>query len=231
MKNPAQYSKRLSAVLRQFGKGFDVPSQIEPTDPVEQLVQSFLLWETTRRQAEGALGRITRAVVDFNDLRVTDPRDLARIIGPRISRGEERAQRLHSVLEAIYQREHGVTLERLTHKSKRDARAYLDKLEGMVPFVSASVLLLSLGGHAVVLDSLLLAQLRKDEVVDAEADEQDVQAFLEHHIRAADAVRAHYLFRAYLDHPAKAARLLKAKTTKKTTTAGKKKSTRSPSKR
>ncbi len=235
MKNASVYAKRLASLLRTLKGAVDAP-EYEPTPPVEQLIRAFLQWETTSRQAEPAYNRLMRHMVDHNDLRVSDPQDIADALGDRYSRTEERAVRLRLVLRDVYDREHAVSLERLQEMAKRDARAYLDELTGMVPYVSASVMLLSLGGHAVPVDEQLVAKLKKDEIVDPDATLDEVVAFLEHHIKAADGVRAHFLLRGYIEQsisPRSARRTRKTtkKTTKRSTKTTKKTTKKSTNKR
>ncbi|QNN23804.1 hypothetical protein HED60_16515 [Planctomycetales bacterium ZRK34] len=220
MKHATDYAKRLSQMMRQLAKAAPDREVIE-RDPIERLIHAFLCWESSHNQADQALAKLMREIVDFNDLRVTDPADLVAIIGPGYALAEERMYRLSCVLHAIYKREHHVSLGRLADMPKREAREYLDGLDGMPPFVSASVLLLGFDGHAVPVDEQLHQRLQRDDIVDPEATLAETQSFLESHIRAADSIDAYVLLRAYVERPIKvdlpAGPASKAKSTKKTT--------------
>lgn len=201
MTNASDSAKRLRSLLRKVDRPADHDGPTQPAEPLEQLLFAFLLWETTLRQADQAYNRLKRRIVDYNDLRVSDPTEIAQAIGERYSRIDERALRLRSVLREIYLREHGMSLESLKEMSKRDARAYLDSLTGMVPFVSASVVLFSLGGHAVPVDEQLVNRLKRDKVIQADAEFDEVRSFLEREIRSAEAMDVAMQLRAYVDSP------------------------------
>ncbi len=218
MKHTTGDPRRLNGLLRSI-KGAAEPADPPEMPVIERLVRALLTWETTRRQADQAYNRLMRRVVDFNDMRVTDPLDLAEAIGSRLSRSEERALRIKHVLHDIYAHEHAVDLERLRDLPKREARKLLDEMTGMVPFVSASVVLLALGGHAIPVDEQLLARLKRDEIVEEDATLDQVVAFLEYHIPASDNLKAYARLRKYAEQgSAPAKKTTKKKTTKKKTT-------------
>jgi hypothetical protein len=174
---------------------------IDPSEPVlAEFVWSFLLWESTTAKAAAAARRIAAGVVDFNELRVCLPGDTLRMLGERYPRGAERARRLRSALAAIYQRHHAVTLEHLSQLPKREARAFLESLGDVPSFVSARVLLHSLGGHAVPVDSRLADLLAQAGVVPAGCDPDSAASSLERRIRAADALEVSRLLQAWSDH-------------------------------
>ncbi len=226
MNNASDSAKRLRSVLRKVNVPADDDGSPQPTDPLEQLLFAFLLWETTLRQADQAYNRLKRRIVDYNDLRVSDPTEIAQAIGERYSRIDERALRLRSVLREIYLREHGMSLESLKEMSKRDARTYLDSLTGMVPFVSASVVLLSLGGHAVPVDEQLVNRLKRDKVIEADAEFDEVRSFLEREIRSAEALDVAMQLRAYVDSPPSSRSRRTSKRTSKRTTRSTSRSTK-----
>ena len=215
MKNAAQHGRKLNGLLRRIKSKYDVP-EYDELDPIEQLVRSFLLWEASAAQADAGYDRLMKLTVDFNDLRVTDPTDVAAALGPRFPRVEERAYRLKVSLQDVYEREHAVSLDGLAAKSKREARAYLDDLNGMVPFVSARVMLLSLSGHAIPVDDRMVARLQADEVAEPKVTVAELQAFLEHQVKAADAVQVAEVLRQYAeDTPVKPGATTKKATKKR----------------
>lgn len=202
MKNAPEHAKRLSQLLSRLDQQV-APAEPDELDPLRQMIHAFLVWEASRNQADQAYARLMRETVDLNDLRVSDPHEVAEVIGKRYALAEERCYRLHRALHDVYRREHAVDLARLRDVTKRDARNYLDGLEGMVPFVSASVCLLSLNAHALPADEQLRERLARDGVVDEDAPLEEVQSFLEHNILADDALNAYHRLRAYVERPIK----------------------------
>lgn len=229
MKNATASAKQLKTLLNSIAA--EPSGEDTPSEPLEQLVYAFLLYDTTRKQADQAYPRLMRAMVDINDLRVSDPSDIVAAIGDRYSRALERATNLKTALHSIYLQEHACSLEGLKEKSKRDARQYLEGLEGINPFVVGSVMLLGLGGHAVAVDEQLVRYLKRDEVVDDDATMQEVQAFLEYQIKAAQGLEVHDKLRTYAEATGGGAGGSASSTKKKTTKRTTKKTSKSTSKK
>ncbi len=199
----AIYAKRLKLLLKKLETAV-VEKPVRPQrDPVHEVIHAFMVWNATLEQAEKAHAALLADVLDINELRVCDPDEIVEIIGPRYPMAQERAHHLKRTLHAIYQREHAVSLAAVATKPKREARAYLDSLEGIVPHVAASVMLLSLEGHAIPVDDHLLKRLQEDVVVDADADAAAAQSFLEYQVRASDGLMVHAQLRAYVEQSIK----------------------------
>ncbi|MEO0483657.1 MAG: hypothetical protein AAF138_08525 [Planctomycetota bacterium] len=174
------------------------PEAPEDADPLlHQLVFSILLWETTSNQAATAHKRLLAAVVDYNELRICLPDDLVQIMGDRVAIVRERAVRLRSTLNAVYEREHALTLEPLASMGKREARTYLETLEGCPRFAAARVVMLELGGHAAPVDDRLHALLVRQGLIPDGADIDTATAWLERKIRAADGSTPFHLLEAW----------------------------------
>ena len=199
MKTDPIHAKNLAALMRRIRQRsrFEPP---EPLEPVTQMVLGFLQWNSTRRAAETAHRRIMDVMVDNNDLRVSYDREIVSLIGEDYPWAEERVARMREALNDIFRREHAVTLDPLAGKPKKEARAYLESLSGMTPYVAAQVTLLCFGGHAIPVDDKLAALLIDEQVVPAQdATPQHVSSFLERHIKASDAVKAHFALQAWVD--------------------------------
>lgn len=158
-----------------------------------RLVHAFLTWEASPVKATAANKRLHASVIDYNEMRVCLADELAAMIGDRYPRALDRATRLRSTLNDLYRREHAVTLEPVVALGKREARDYLDSLEGLPPFVSARISLLALGGHAFPLDERLHQVLLEEEAVPEDATMPEVASWLERHFRAGEALPAYLL--------------------------------------
>jgi hypothetical protein len=187
---------RLQKLLQRLQKEYGEVTEPQRND-IDELIYSFLLCNNTAARAEGALHKLREGTVDDNDLRITLTLDLIQIIGERFPKATERLDRVRAALNEIYLREYEVTLKPAREKSKRDARMYLESLEGMLPFVAARVLLLRFGGHAIPLDEQLLELLIGEGVFDDDADILVAQSFLERSIKAADAADAYLRLQAW----------------------------------
>ena len=166
---------------------------------VHELVYSMLIWEATPSQALNALKRLFDGVVDYNELRICMADEIAALLGPRYPMVEERAERLKAALHHIYNLEHEVTLARLTALSKRDARAYLEGLEGVPAFVVSRVLLVALGGHAAPVDQRLRDQLVAAKAADDSLDASTIASQLERNVRASESAEVFAKLEAWRD--------------------------------
>lgn len=156
------------------------PSQpaAAPADPVHTIVQSFLLWEASTAHANAALERIARQCVDFNELRVCQPEEIVSILPNRYPYLEERADRLRRSLNDLYRREHKLSLAHLASMGKREQRAYVEHLDGMLPFVSSRILLLHFGHSLVPCDDQLVDLLVAAKIMTAPVPAADAGAAL-----------------------------------------------------
>ena len=209
-------SKALNALLKKI-KG--TPVQEEPQrSPMEELVFSFMLWESTTPRALKAHERLMKHVVDVNELRVCRPPELVEVIGPDYPRADERVIRLRDTLHELYLREHEVSLERALALGKRDGRKYFDAIQPMPQFVAARVLIRCMGAHAVPLDERLHTLLLDAEVFPEPLEMEKAAAFLERHVKAAEAPAVHALLQAWSEENASRSGRASPRARKKTST-------------
>ena len=206
MKDAAAYAKKLATLLKKIDQKHPAEEPIG-ANPVVQVIYSFLQWETTTKAADAGLTKIQEAFVDYNDLRVSHPDEVAEILGNRYAKVEERVLRLHDTLQEIYLREHAMELRSLESKGKKDIRQYFETIPGIVPYVSAQVSLLCYDVHAIPVDEKLATLLRKEDVVDPDASLGEIVAFLERHIRAGQGTGGHASLREWVDAGASRASL------------------------
>lgn len=233
MKNATEQAKALDDLLASLPEGV-APEFAEARDPAAVLVLSFLMWEATTDQALKAYAKLRERVVDFNDLRMNMAHETIEIIGKNYPMALDRARRLRAALRHIYNRQHEVSLEAVGEMGRREARKYVESLDGIVPYVSARVLLLSFGAHAMPADERLCSALLDAGVIDEEADDDgdaaSLSAWLTRQIKSADGVEAHFKLQAYADeHGGSGRRRSSSKKKTKTTTKRKKKSAASGS--
>ncbi len=230
MRKGTEYAKKLKQAYGKFRQTASRPIP-ERGDPVEQLIVAVLSQETTTARAEKALKQINEALVDFNELRVSTPAEIADCISQQIPRPVQRAKALLQVLNAVYAREYAVSLESIQSKGIREMKSYLEGLDGITPYAVASTLLWSLGGHAIPINDMMLECLVREGLVDPNATVEEVQAFLERHVSAADAktfcldLEAHAAATAPRDGKQKPAKASKPRTKSKKKPAAARKST------
>ena len=170
------------------------------------MVMSFLLWDSTTPKASGAYKRIQDRVVDFNDLRVTMPREIVEIIGPRYPMARTRAERLRAALRDTFSREHAVNLDRLFDLGKREVKKYLRSLDGVAPYVADRVTLLSFEGHCIPVDERLRRALVREGICEEQTAIPGLASWLTRHVKAGDAARTHVALQQWSDRVGGASR-------------------------
>ncbi|MFO0895155.1 MAG: hypothetical protein U0574_09425 [Phycisphaerales bacterium] len=187
---------RLNALLK--ANAVEAPPG-PPPDLMELLIHSFMLWEASTAQADAAMAKIRNAAVDFNEFRVCLVNEVIEVIGPRYPRAHERSVRVRAALNDLFRREHKVSLERAVNLPKRDAKAFIDGLQGMVPFVAARVAVMGLQTHAVPVDENTLGALVAAGVFHPETTLADATSWLQRHIHADRALESHLALQRAVD--------------------------------
>jgi hypothetical protein len=203
--SPPDPTKKLHALVRKLRSEYPGPrdpaaeSCPEGIDPLSwQFVFAFMCWEASTSKASTATRKLHAAVIDYNEMRVCLADELVSMIGERYPRATERVQRLRSTLNDLYRREHTVTLQHLPAMAKREARAYLESLDGMPPFVAARLMLLCFGGHAFPLDERLYLTLLEEQAV-PEGEFDEVSGWLERAFHAGEATDPYLLLESWMN--------------------------------
>jgi len=179
------------------------PGQADPV--LAQLLFSILLCDTAIAPARVAMARLREEVVDCNELRVCTRAELASMLGSRFPRSAERAERLKAALNDIYLREHALRLDHLAESTKREARNYIESIQGVPPFAAARTLLLELTVHTFPVDSRIAALLAEHSVVPPGLAPQTVTTKIERLIRAGQARGAYLLIEHWCQQHAQSA--------------------------
>jgi len=187
MKNSAAYSAEVKKFFNRLKRSGPKPTLHEYDDPLKQLIYAVLSEDNSPTRARTAMTRLLANTIDYNDLRVSTPTELANIIESDIHNAVERTAVLIEVLGSIYAHENSVVLNKSKTKNRRDARAYLEGLSGMTPYVLSGTMLWAFDEHAIPLDKQMLAVLKKEGLVDPDATMAEVQGFLRRHISVGDA--------------------------------------------
>ena len=187
MKEGTRYAARLKKRYTRFRQTVPTPTIPEPDDPLRRLIVAILGVSCGDAKAERAVDRLLTRMVDWNEVRISSTYEIIRAMSDAIPNGTKQARRLIDALQCVFQYENRLSLDRLRRMGRREAREYLERLGGVDEYAVASVLLWSLGGHAIPVDDRLLQALRDADLVHPSASRSEVQAFLERHVSAADA--------------------------------------------
>jgi len=184
MKNATKYADELKALCKRLVKQNPTGAPVGPQDPLQMLVRGAMLYEVSDSRADEAMKLIDREFVGLNELRVATDLEIQELLGARYPAIEKRVAMITQSLNAIFEREHTLSLDRLKTISRRDARQFLRELPEIHPFVEAYVMLFSFDGHAFPVDEDILAYLKSHDAIEPNATIEEAQKFVEHHLKA-----------------------------------------------
>jgi len=199
MKDSTEYAQLLKKLCNRLKRKKSPPGPLEDLDPITALILACLSEVTTENKARTALGRIRSNFVDFNELRVSRVEEMVEILGKGFPLAKETSRRILSLLRQIYNKHDILSLENICEGSKRQAKTYLDSLEDTNSYIVARVMLQSVGAHAFPVHPQMMAMLLKEEVVAPDAEEAEIQGFLERQITSSQIRKIYPLLRKHAD--------------------------------
>jgi len=108
---------------------------------------------------------------------------------------------LTAALRGIFDEHHKISLAALKKLGKRPARQDLEKIEGVSRFVINYCLLTSLEAHAIPVTDQMTDYLKRNGIIDANADAEDLEGFLTRCVAAKDAYEFYVLLRRESESP------------------------------
>jgi endonuclease III len=170
-------------VLQQLTTGKSARSGEPVSRPVlEQFIYAICRDSVTRELADRAYCNLREQYFDWNEVRVSSPRELAESMAC-LPDAENRGQRIIDFLQEVFETTFSFDLESLQKKGLKQAAKQLSRYQAASDYIVASVTQSSLGGHAIPLDTAALRVLRRLGVI--EGDGEDLEALrgsLEHQI-------------------------------------------------
>lgn len=196
MKGATQCARRIKQQLRSLRTKLGKVSRPPLGDPISHLILGVFSRDVPESKAREALDQMRSMVVDYNELRVIAPLEMADAIGdyPDI---RLKCEDLSRALNRIFAIEHVVSLDRVAQLSAKDARAYLDRIDGLEPYTRARIRLLGFQHHGMPLDEAMFAYARQAELIDAKCTLDEAQAFMERQVSPEDAVEFFTLLRKH----------------------------------
>jgi endonuclease III len=202
MRNAREYEKKVKRLLGGAGKAHP-PTIASSEDQVRLLIESILQADASRKQVEQTAEGLMKEFVDFNEMRVAPPKEIAECLGRDFPDAREKAETIVRVLNATFDRNGNIGLDYMSKFTKRDLRRHLSEL-GLGPFPAACVALRLFGIHAVPVDQSLVDCLKMVRCVHPASDIADVQGFMERIVQQKDALGVHEFLRRYVEKNAKA---------------------------
>jgi endonuclease III len=183
MKNAGKHSDDLKSLTKRLAKEYK-PEDRKPQEPLKALVRAAMSFEVSDSRATDAMRAIETEFVDLNELRVATDLEIQELLGVKYPEIERRVAMITQSLNNIFEREHTLSLDRLKTVSKRDARQFLRELPDIHPFVEAYVMLYGFDGHSFPIDDDILEFFKDQGIVEDATPIEEVQRFVEHHLKA-----------------------------------------------
>ena len=183
MKSATKHAEELRSLFKRLLKETK-PSPKERQEPLKALVRGAMSFDVPDARADEAMRAIEKEFVDLNELRVATDLEIQELLGVRYPQIERRVAMITQSLNAIFEKEHTLNLDRMTTISKRDARQFLRDLPDVHPFVEAYVMLYAFDGHTIPVDEQTVEYLKGEDVLEPDTGVEEAQKFLEHHIKA-----------------------------------------------
>ncbi len=181
------HPKGAKTVLGRLKRLYGTPAkQSGEVEPVEQIVLAILSDSESLGKAQSVLQKLKSYYVDFNEMRVARPSELARETGSTFAHASTKAKRILDILQGIFDRQNSFDLEFLKSNSKQELEEYFRDISGADKYILASVILYCCKRQAFPLDKKMLEACKELELVKGEASLENMQAYLERQLRSSD---------------------------------------------
>ena len=209
MKNSKDYSKKIQKLYRSLSRKYPKVQKVSHETVIDAMIYAVISTEMSEKQTDSVIRKFTDYFVDWNDLRVSRTEEIVEVLSKDTSTTMEIALTITRIFNSIFNEYHKISLESLKKIGKRPAKQALEKIDGINRYMVEYCLLTALGGHAIPLTDGMIKYLRNNELVNPDADDQQIGGFLAKQISAKNG----YDFYALLRHESE---LAKTKIKKKT---------------
>ena len=169
----------LTQIFTTLKKRYD-PGEPEPWPVLEQFLYAVCREGAARAQADRSFRNLQERFFDWNEIRVSSPREVEEALG-NISDAENRANRLISFLQEVFETTFSFDLESLHKKGLKQAAKQLSRYQAANDYAVSWVIQHSLGGHAIPLDAPSIRVVRRLGLIDGnEGDLEALRTSLEH---------------------------------------------------
>ncbi|MFG0265570.1 MAG: hypothetical protein ACF8AM_10525 [Rhodopirellula sp. JB055] len=146
--NRAKLITKLQAALK---KHYDVAPATPSRPLLEHALYACLLEDCPADLADEGLAKLEQDYFDWNEVRVTTVTELAGVLSS-LPDPSKAAQRLKSILQAIFEEFYSFDLDHLKKENLGKAVAKFEGMSSMTPFVLSYIIQHGLGGHSIPID-------------------------------------------------------------------------------
>ena len=214
MKNSKDYSKKIQKLYRSLVRKYPKVQKVSHDKVIDAIIYAVISAEMCEKNTDAVIAKFGDYFVDWNDLRVSRTEEIVEVLGKDNHVTTDVASAITMILNGIFNEYHKVSLEALKKIGKRPAKQALEKIDGISRFVIDYCLLTALGGHSIPLTDKMVKYLKTNELVNPDADEQQIGGFLAKQISAKNGYEFYALLRQESES-ARAKKETKPKTTRK----------------
>ncbi len=179
MANVVNKQRVLSQIFTTLKKRYE-PKEPESRPVLEQFVYAICREGASRKQADRAFRGLQERFFDWNEVRVSSPREIEEALGD-IPSADARAQRIIALLQEVFETTYSFDLDPLAKKGLKQAAKQLSRFQAANDYSVAWVVQQALGGHAIPLDGPSVRVLRRLGLVEEESDNpESLRASVEH---------------------------------------------------
>ncbi|CAD74275.1 MAG TPA: hypothetical protein DDX19_00415 [Rhodopirellula baltica] len=146
--NRAKLITKLQTALK---KHYDVAPATPSRPLLEHALYACLLEDCPADLADEGLAKLEQDYFDWNEVRVTTVTELAAVLSS-LPDPNKAAQRLKSILQAIFEEFYSFDLDHLKKENLGKAVAKFEGMSSMTPFVLSYIIQHGLGGHSIPID-------------------------------------------------------------------------------
>jgi len=201
MRNSRDYARKIQNLYHTLSHKYGKVQKVSHEEIVDAIVHGIVSAALTEKEAEAAIKRFAEFFVDRNDLRVSRTEEIVEALGGDTPATRVIASTLTKVLNGVFNDYHKLSLEALKKLGKRPARQALEKIDGISRFVVDYCMLTSLGGHAIPLTEAMMDYLKSSEMVDLDADHEQIEGFLAKQVPAKNGYEFYCLLRRESETP------------------------------
>ena len=215
MKNSKEYAGKIQRLYRSLARKYPKVKKVAHEQVEWAIVYAIIAENFSESTTESVMKKLGDYFVDLNDLRVSRTEEIVELLGENTPISRSTAAKINKILNGIFNSYHKVSLEPLKKMGKRPAKQFLDKIEGIDRYIVDYCMVTSLGGHAIPLTNGMVEYLKNHDLVQPEADEQEIGGFLAKQIPAKNGYEFYELLRLESEKEAASAKKISKTATKK----------------
>jgi endonuclease III len=188
-----------SQVIDELKTAFPKAEEFPKLPIVESVILAILRENRSLQDSLRALNEFRKNYFDFNELRVSELREIQTIIG-HVPDSELRARAIRKFLKQIFQKNYKYDIDGIAKKTFKEAKDDLKDYDALASdFIMAQAQVQTLGGHAFPVDDRILLMARRVGLVEQNADHSTLRGILEKNIPKAQILLAIGLIEEFVE--------------------------------